>query len=214
MRADCYADKTAVLENVNAHGSAKVFKECMVKDCTLGEKSSVGDFSRLTDCHLGQNVLVQRNALMFSTRMGTCSYVGKNFVSWHCEIGKFCSISWNVSIGGANHDYSRATTHSFLYSNNFGIKAPEETYDRFSQECTIGNDVWIEANVCICRGVRIGNGAVIAAGAVVTKDVEPYTIFAGVPAKEDNIHLFNQKMTKQTAKEIYDLSRRSIKEES
>ena len=99
-------------------------------------------------------------------------------------MGKFCSVSWNVSIGGADHDHSRVTTHSFLYSDEFGLKPEDEPgYDRFAEPCVVGNDVWIAANVCICRGVRIGDGAVIGAGAVVTTDVEPYTIVAGVPAR-------------------------------
>ena len=60
----------------------------------------------------------------------------------------------------------------------------EAGYDRFVDECVIGNDVWIGCNAVICRGVHIGDGAVVAAGAVVTKDVEPYTIVAGVSAKK------------------------------
>ena len=75
------------------------------------------------------------------------------------------------------------TEHAFLYSKQFGLLNGEPLYDRFSLKCTIGNDVWIGCNAVICRDVTIGDGAVIAAGAVVTKDVEPYTIVAGVPAK-------------------------------
>lgn len=165
--------------------NSKIYKSCDVKDSVLCENVSIGDFSRIADSKFLEHVIIQRNAMVYGTEIGRYTYTGKNLVSWHSKIGAFCSISWNVSIGGANHDYNRVTTHSFLYSKDFGMlddnKAPG--YDRFLQPCEIGNDVWIAANACVCRGVKIGDGAVVAAGAVVTKDVKPYTIVAGVPAK-------------------------------
>ncbi|HIQ81017.1 MAG TPA: CatB-related O-acetyltransferase [Candidatus Scatavimonas merdigallinarum] len=123
--------------------------------------------------------------MIYSSCIGRYTYTGRNFTAWHCTVGGFCSVSWNVSIGGANHDYTKTTTHAFLYSPDFGM-LPEghaPGYNRFKEKCVIGNDVWIAANACICRGVTVGDGAVVAAGAVVTKDVDPYTIVAGVPAK-------------------------------
>ena len=70
-----------------------------------------------------------------------------------------------------------------LYAKSYGF-VDEPMYERFSEKCEIGNDVWIAAGVSVLRGVTIGDGAVIGAGAVVTKDVEPYSIVAGVPAKK------------------------------
>lgn len=61
--------------------------------------------------------------------------------------------------------------------------ASEKLFDESSKKTIIGNDVWIGARAIILSGVKIGDGAIIAAGAVVTKDVEPYTIAGGVPAK-------------------------------
>lgn len=185
---DLYVHETSVAVNCSGGVNAKVYKCCDVKNSFIGDSSTIGDYSRLGDCHIDCNVRIQRNAMMYGVEMGRYSYTGKNFTAWNCQIGAFCSISWNVSIGGANHDYSRTTTHSFLYSRDFGLipdEACEENigYDRFSEPCIIENDVWIAANACICRGVTVHTGAVIAAGAVVTHDVEPYTIVAGVPAK-------------------------------
>jgi len=164
---------------------AKIYRHCDVQGSHIGRDSTVGDFSRLKGCRLAERVIVQRNAMMHHVDMGRFSYTGKNFTAWHCSIGSFCSISWNVSIGGANHDYSLVTTHSFLYSSDFGLlpEGMEDGCERFEKPCIIENDVWIAANACICRGVTVHTGAVIGAGAVVTHDVAPYTIVTGVPAK-------------------------------
>lgn len=179
-----YIEPSANVQNTQLNNNAKIYKECTVKNTVIGENSTVGDFSRMFDSELDSDVTIQRYAMMFHTRMGSFSYTGKNFTSWHCEIGKFCSISWNVSIGGANHDYRCVTTHAFLYADEFGfLDGKEPAYDRFQDKCVIGNDVWIGCGATVCRGVTIGDGAVIAAGAVVTHDVAPYTIVAGVPAR-------------------------------
>lgn len=178
-----FIHSTSNCQNVTADSTAKVYQHCDVKDCSLSQNVTIGDYSRLSNCCLGENVAIQRNAMMFSTNINRYTYTGKNFTSWYCSIGAFCSISWNVSIGGANHDYTRTTTHSFLYSKDYGFFNGEPGYNRFEDACVIGNDVWIAANASICRGVTVGDGAVIAAGAVVTKDVPPYTIVGGVPAK-------------------------------
>lgn len=178
-----FISKTANVQNVEGASSSKIYNNCRVVDTILSENSSIGDNSRVFNSSLGNFVYIQRDALMYSTNVGDYTYTGKNFTSWYSKIGKFCSISWNVSIGGANHDYERVTTHAFLYSDDYDFLNGRTGYNRFEDECIIGNDVWIAANATICRGVVVGNGAVIAAGAVVTKDVEPYTIVAGIPAK-------------------------------
>ena len=121
--------------------------------------------------------------MVYNTKIGRYSYGQKNASIWNTLIGSFCSISWNVSIGGADHDFHRISSHSFLYAASYGF-IEEPLYDRFQNPCTVGNDVWIGAGAHILRNVSIGDGAVIAAGAVVTKDVEPYSIVAGVPAKK------------------------------
>ena len=177
-------DPTAIVENVEMGEGSQIWKNAFVKHCKLGDFSKINDFSRLEHCELGIHSDIQRYAMCYHTTFGNYTYTGRNFVSWYSQIGKFCSISWNVGIGGANHDYNRISQHAFLYARQFDLMGDNEaSYDRFTDECIIGNDVWIGCNAVICRGVHIGDGAVIAAGAVVTKDVWPYTIVAGVPAK-------------------------------
>ena len=145
----------------------------------------MGDFCLVEGSELGENTLLQRYNTVYRSRIGRYTYTGRNTAIWYAEIGAFCSLSWNVSIGGGEHDFTRMTSHAFLYDRkDFGLIPQEEPlYDRFSAPCVIGSDVWIGASACVLRGVTVGTGAVIAAGAVVTHDVEPYTIVAGVPAR-------------------------------
>jgi len=105
-------------------------------------------------------------------------------------IGKYCSIASGVSIGLGNHPYEVLTTHPFCYTDNniqlYGnMPVSKENMVKLppSGKTIIGNDVWVGHNATILGGVKVGDGAIIAAGAVVTKDVEPYAIVGGVPAK-------------------------------
>ena len=105
-------------------------------------------------------------------------------------IGKYCSLANGVCIGIYNHPYQVLTTHPFIYMDNdiqlYG-DMPVEKENRYiepeDKNTIIGNDVWIGHNAIVLGGVKIGDGAIIGAGAVVTKDVEPYAIVGGVPAK-------------------------------
>lgn len=110
------------------------------------------------------------------------------------DIGKFCSIANNVRIVAGNHPIKKfVSTHPAFYSKmmeeRFGY-VHEQLYNEFKfvdikrkKFVDIGNDVWIGAGVTIMEGIRIGDGVVIAANAVVTKDVKPYEIVGGIPAK-------------------------------
>lgn len=94
-------------------------------------------------------------------------------------IGKYCSIASNIVIdGGFNHNTRFISTYPFFNRHGIG-----EQNVICKGDVVIGNDVWICENVLIMSGVIIGNGAVIGANSIVTKDVEPYSIYAGSPAK-------------------------------
>ena len=165
--------------------TVKIYKNVSMKSSVLSNYVSIGDFSQINDSTLDNNVRIDRNNYIADSVIGKFSYTGRNTIILHAKIGSFTCISWNVSIGGANHDYSRITQHSFLY-NKDDTFLPENrmpAYDRFSSPLTIGHDVWIAAGAVITRGVTIGNGAVVGANAVVTKNIPPYAVVAGAPAK-------------------------------
>lgn len=111
-------------------------------------------------------------------QLGFKSYAGGNLriSSKETAIGKYCSLANNITVGIGQHPLNYLTTHP-VYCRNPDNKFLTHTI------CHIGNDVWVGDDVSIMAGVNIGDGAVIETKAVVTKDVPPYAIVAGVPAK-------------------------------
>lgn len=118
--------------------------------------------------------------------IGDYSYCSPGTIVFNgTQIGRYCSIGYNVQIGCPEHPYHFFTTSPTIYKDNrIARHIPCWPSDDFLEPIYIGNDVWIGSNAIILHGVHIGDGAVIAAGAVVTKDVEAYSIVGGVPARK------------------------------
>lgn len=169
----------------NISKTSTLYREANVVHSVLGEYTSVGDFSKVEESKLDDYARIDRYNYIWKSHIGRHSYTGKNTSIIDSSIGNFASISWNVTIGGANHNYNKITTHSFLYNDIDNIRPDNSgiAYDRFTEKCDIENDVWIGTGAIILRDVHIGNGAVIAAGSIVTKDVSDYAVVAGNPAK-------------------------------
>ena len=136
--------------------------------------------SIIVNSKLGHNVFISKNSFISNSDIGAYSSIGRNSTVINSELGKFCSVSWNVTIGATSHDYTKISSHAFPYIKRFGFVNNNQ---RIVTKTNVGNDVWLGANAIILPGLTIGDGAVIAAGAVVTKNVPPYSISAGVPAE-------------------------------
>jgi phosphonate metabolism protein (transferase hexapeptide repeat family) len=121
------------------------------------------------------------------TELGDYSYLGEGCMVADAQIGKFCAIAAQVRIGAPNHPLDRPSQHRFTYCPEYYTADAERDHaffrERRADRVIIGNDVWIGHAVIVMPGVTVGDGAVLAAGAVVTRDVAPYTIVGGVPAK-------------------------------
>lgn len=132
----------------------------------------------------GHNLIGEKT--FFAGSLGYGSYIGNNS-RIVAKVGKYCSIASSVETAIGTHPTKDwVSTHPAFFSldDPSGIKYAEQ--QRFNERTTrieIGNDVWIGCRAVILGGVKIGDGAVVAAGAVVTKDVPPYAIVGGVPAK-------------------------------
>ena len=135
----------------------------------------------LMNVECGEYVNFAHHAQISNSCIGARTSVGRYTKIQHAEIGKFCSISWDVTIGAVGHPLQSISTHAFSYRKNFGL-CTEDIFLKH-EHVVIGNDVWIGCGVIIMPGVHIGSGAVLGAGAVVTHDVAPYEVVAGVPAR-------------------------------
>lgn len=130
---------------------------------------TVGDGCSIEDCSVGELSYFSANCSFFRTNIGRYVCIGPNV---RCGLGTHPSRDF-VSIHPAFYSTARQAQITYVSATRFQESAP----------VCIGNDVWIGANAILMDGVSVGDGAIIAAGAVVTKNVEPYAIAAGVPAK-------------------------------
>lgn len=131
----------------------------------------------------GKNAIADRCNFSGNIKIGYATTLGyNNFVHGNISIGKYCQIGVDVAIHATNHPTNYLSTYINKNLFNGELKSLKT-----ESNIIIGNDVWIGHNALIIGNVKIGNGSVIGAGSVVTKDVEPYSIVVGSPAKKINM---------------------------
>lgn len=138
-----------------------------------------------SNCTFSEYNALHKKSWVVDSIIGPMTYITGARVA-ESNIGNFCSIAFGAIVGGlSQHPTNYLSTHPAFYSINMETRISFVSEDQISisQRCSIGNDVWIGANAMILPGVNIGNGAIVGAGAVVTKDIPPYAIVGGTPAR-------------------------------
>jgi hypothetical protein len=138
------------------------------------------------DSHFGAYTEIGANSGIMESTFDDYSYTAGDNQIIYAEVGKFSNIASHVRINPGNHPMERVTLHHMTYRRAlYGFGEDDKAFFdwRRSHKCVIGHDTWLGHNVIVMPGVTVGIGAVVGSGAVVTKNVPPYMIAVGVPAK-------------------------------
>ncbi|CUH75873.1 Chloramphenicol acetyltransferase [Tritonibacter multivorans] len=147
------------------------------------ETPHIHDGCQITDSRFGAFVEIGAGSRVAHSAFGDYSYCDRGCDIANAQIGKFSNIASAVRIGATDHPLTTASLHHFLYRSASYWEDAEDDADWFvrraARHAVIGHDTWIGHGAMIKPEVTIGHGAVVAAGAIVTKDVAPYTIVGG-----------------------------------
>ncbi|MGH7945933.1 MAG: acetyltransferase [Opitutaceae bacterium] len=153
----------------------------------LSEKPTIHPAATVRKSEIGGWTAIGPHCSINESTFGDYSYLAGHVSMVWTDVGKFTSIAAQTRINPGNHPTWRVTQHHSTYRRiQYGFDTVEDTEFfqwRKDHRCTIGHDVWIGHGATVIAGKRIGTGAVVGSGAVVTKDIPPYAIAVGVPAK-------------------------------
>ncbi|WP_291595100.1 CatB-related O-acetyltransferase [Bacteroides sp.] len=167
------------------------------------------------DNYIHPTVAIYRKAKVKLSTIGAYSYVGNDTDVECADIGKFCSIADHCRIGMGGHKLDMLSTSPIFTEAINGTKTQWVDKDVHAVEdkrAVLGNDVWVGSHVLINGGVTVGNGAVIGAGAVVVKDIPPYAVVGGVPAKVIRYRFSEDVIAKLEELQWWDMSEDKLKE--
>jgi acetyltransferase-like isoleucine patch superfamily enzyme len=164
------------IRNTTISGKVHIGQHCKIEGAKLkGNLIEMGSHCKINQCYITGKVTIGDYTSLWGPNLSLVS-----MPEYPIKIGKYCSVAKNVSMQTFNHNHKKATSY-FIGKNFYNENWPDEQISKGG--INIGNDVWIGTHSVILGGVNISHGAVIAAGSVVTKDVAPYAIVAGSPAK-------------------------------
>jgi hypothetical protein len=191
-------------------------KENMTKRQSLGEEPRIHPTCKIRDSYLGPWTDLHADCSLNEVVFDAYSYAAGSVSIVYADVGKFCSIASHTRINPGNHPMWRVTQHHMTYrrkSYSLDSVDDEEFFQwRRDHHCSIGHDVWIGHGAIIMAGVSVGTGAVIGSGSVVTKDIGPYEIAVGAPAKTIKKRFDDKTIEKLLASEWWNWDRQTLEE--
>ncbi len=172
----------------------------------LEGRAHIGDGARLEHTFVGYSSMIGNNAIISNTTIGRYSCIG----DIHTLIGRHPVKGESIAVHPAF--FSKVAQFGYSYVTETSFEEAKWTDKENGINITIGNDVWVGYTVSICDGVTIGDGAVVGAGSLVVSDVEPYAIYAGVPAKKIGTRFDEETVKKLLALRWWDKDRAWIEE--
>ncbi len=165
---------------------AKLIKSKILEYKNRDKSLKIGYMSSATNCQFGMYNTIYNEVSLNEVTLGDFTYIAGNTSISRATIGKFCSIGPDCKIGLGKHPTKDfVSTHPVFFSTlkQAQVSFANKNYFQEFEDIEIGNDVWLGANVIVVDGVKIADGVIVAAGSVVTKDIPPYAIVGGVPAR-------------------------------
>lgn len=164
----------------------RIERRSRITNSKIDVRCHVSSYSKVKDSQLCEAVSIGPHTKLKLVSVGRYSYIANHVELNNVEIGSFCSLGPKVLNHLGNHPARTfVSTSPAFYMPEAPIPsfATIETFSSYGGKVKIGHDVWIGAEVLLMDGITIGNGAIVAARSVVSRDVPPYAIVGGVPAR-------------------------------